>query len=225
MFKSTVMTMNINNKLIASILELPEAPILVERLNKLLAEEQKKRLHFYEHISEQEKAEFINGEVIVHSPVVKEHNEVNGNLYKIIDTYVVDHDLGFVGIEKILIRLTRNDYEPDLCFFKSAQSAKFTKGQKFFPVPDLVIEVSSKGTEKRDRGIKFDDYQKHHVEEYWIINPQEEFVEQYHLKQGKYELLVKATTGEINSFAIKGLTIPIPVIFDKKLTNKFLKTM
>ncbi|MEY4539280.1 MAG: hypothetical protein RLZZ306_1037, partial [Bacteroidota bacterium] len=28
------------------------------------------------------------------------------------------HQLGFVGIEKIMITLTRNDYEPDICFFK-----------------------------------------------------------------------------------------------------------
>ena len=37
------MTIKVDNKLIDKILELPEAPILVNKLNKLLAEEQKKR--------------------------------------------------------------------------------------------------------------------------------------------------------------------------------------
>jgi len=194
-------------------------------LNKALEEERKKRIDFYENISEFCKSEFINGELIVHAPVVKEHNEVNGNLYKIIDTYVVDHELGFVGIEKILIRLTRNDYEPDLCFFKKKKADKFEVGQKFFPAPDLVIEVISKGTVKRDRGIKYQDYEKHQVEEYWIVDPQKKIVEQYHLKKGKYELILKSKNGEIKSFAIKGLKMPIQIIFDKKLTNLFVKEM
>ncbi len=219
------MTININTKLIDKILELPEAPILIDKLNKALEEEQKKRLDFYENISEIYKSEFINGEIIVHSPVVIEHNEANGNLYKIIDTYVVEKDLGFVGIEKILIKLTRNDYEPDLCFFKKDKSDTFEKGQNFFPAPDLIVEVLSKGTEKRDRGIKFDDYEKHQVEEYWIVDAQKRLVEQYHLKKGKYELVLKSKTDEIKSYAVNGLKFPIETIFDKKLTNTFVKTI
>ena len=219
------MTTEINKDLIISILKLPEAPLLVSELNKILEKERKKRLHFYESISETEKSEFINGAVIVHSPVVKEHNETNGNLYKIIDTYVIEHDLGFVGIEKLLIQLTRNDYEPDLCYFKKEKANQFKKGQKFFPPPDLVIEVLSKGTAKRDRGIKFDDYQKHQVEEYWIVDAKKQQIEQYHLKKGKYELVLKSNTGEIKSFVIKGLEIPIKAIFDKKLSHQFIKTL
>ena len=46
------MTIKTNDKLIASILELPEAPILVSKLNELLEEEHKRRLDFYENISE-----------------------------------------------------------------------------------------------------------------------------------------------------------------------------
>jgi Uma2 family endonuclease len=219
------MSIQADNSLVDRILELPEAPVLLDRLRSALAEEQLKRVDFYEHVSEMEKSEFINGEVIVHSPVKKEHNEVNGNLYKIIDTYVVEHDLGFVGIEKILIKLTRNDYEPDLCFFGKEKSKLFKKGQQFFPEPDLVIEVLSKGTEKRDRGIKFEDYGKHQVEEYWIIDPRKEILEQYHLKKGKYELVHKSTSGVVKSFVLKGLEIPVEVIFDKKKTHEFVKAM
>jgi len=214
-----------DKKLISSILELPEAPILVSKLNKILKEEQKKRKHFYKIVSEVEKSEFINGKIIVHSPVVKEHNEVNGNLYKIIDTHVIEHDLGFVGIEKILIKLTRNDYEPDLCFFKKETSGDFVKGQKFFPAPDMVVEVLSKGTEKRDRGIKFDDYQKHGVKEYWLVDLSKEHIEQYQLRGEQYELILKSGSGEIKSSTIKNLTIPIKVIFDKKLTHQFIKSL
>ena len=69
-----------------------------------------------------------------------------------------------------MITLTRNDYEPDICFFRKDKSDNFTEDQVLFPAPDLVIEVLSDSTEKRDRGVKFKDYQAHKIEEYWIID-------------------------------------------------------
>ncbi|MHB8057953.1 MAG: Uma2 family endonuclease [Desulfuromonadaceae bacterium] len=40
--------------------------------------------------------------------------------------------------------------------------------------PDLIIEISSSATGKRDLTTKFDLYQKHGVKEYWIIHPAEQ---------------------------------------------------
>lgn len=198
---------------------------MIHQLQKALEEEQKKRHHFYETVSEQQKSEFINGEVIVSPPVRIEHNEVNGNLYKIIDTYVVDHELGFVGMEKIMIQLTRNDYEPDLCFFQQEKADTFKRGQKFFPAPDLIVEVLSKSTEKRDRGIKFKDYQKHQVQEYWIVDPQQQTLERYSLEKGKYQLALKSKSGTVETPLLPDLCVPIKTIFSKKHTNRFIKTL
>lgn len=183
-----------------------------------------KRAHFYKEVSEFQKSEFINGEIIIHSPVAREHNIVSGNLYKILDTYVVEKDLGFVGIEKIMIQLTRNDYEPDLCFFEKEVAEGFAKGQKIFPVPNMIVEILSKGTRSRDRGVKFDDYAKHRVSEYWIIDAEKETLEQYLLtdRSGEYELNQKLKTGIVESTVIQGLSIPVPVLFDKRQTNRFL---
>ncbi len=219
------MTKEVNKQLINKILDSPEAPKIIEYLNTVIEEEKRKRVDFYQSITEEIKAEFINGEVIIHSPVAIEHNEVNGNLYKIIDTYVVANNLGFVGIEKILIRLTRNDYEPDLCYFNLEKSNKFEKGQNLFPAPNFIIEVLSKGTAKRDRGVKFEDYQDHGVEEYWIVDPQKKTIEQYLLKRNKYELVLKSKNGDIKSKAIKNLSFPVNIIFDKLLTYKFTRSL
>ena len=136
----------------AQILDLPNAPTIIKEVQKALTVEEKKRRHFYKTVTEQEKAEFINGEIVVHSPVIKMHNKSSGLLYKLIDTYVDINDLGFTGIEKILIKLTRNDYEPDLCFFKKEKAEHFQDREMFFPAPDFVVEVLSKSTEQRDRG-------------------------------------------------------------------------
>ena len=116
-----------------------------------------------------------------------------------------------------MISLSRNDYEPDLCFFDKSKSKAFKKRQSLFPAPDLVIEVLSKGTAKNDKGIKYEDYQAHNVLEYWMIDPVNEVVEQYRLnKKGKYELILKANKGIIECKAIKGFKISLESIFDEE---------
>lgn len=206
---------NQDKQLIAQILSSPEAAIIVEEVNAVLEEEKRKREAFYNEITEYEKAEFINGHIVIHSPVKKEHNDVNGALYRLISTYVKQHQLGYVGFEKVMISLTRNDYEPDICFFSMEKAKSFKKGQSLFPAPDLIVEVLSPKTAANDRGIKFQDYQAHEVLEYLLIDPQKEIVEHYRLnEQGEYELVLKAGEGTFHSQAINGFNIQIQSIFD-----------
>ncbi len=184
-------------------------------INNRLEEEQKKRLEFYEKITPSIKAEFINGQIIIHSPVMLRHNRVSLLFSSLLNKYVITNKLGFVGVEKILIKLTRNDFEPDVCFFKNEKAQNFTDDQMFFPAPDFIVEILSKSTEKNDRGVKFLDYAFHEVGEYWIIDTEKEFIEQYVLKGDKYELFKKSNDGKIKSFEIKGFEIPVRAIFDE----------
>ena len=217
------MTKAAHKDLVAQILDLPQAPVLVEELRRVLEQEQEKRREFYASLFvEEQKAEFINGEIVIQSPVKKHHNEYSGLLYQFLNVYAARHDLGFVGVEKIMISLTRNDYEPDLCYFRKELAGQFTENQSFFPAPDLIVEIVSSKTESRDRGIKFDDYQNHGIEEYWMILPDQKVVEQYHLHNGVYELILKSSNGEIESFAVKGFKIPIQAIFDKAVNLNVL---
>ena len=159
------------------LLEQPDLPQIVQDLQKALEQEHQKRLSFYEWVTEDIKAEFINGEVIIHSPVANEHESVSSELYTLLNIYVSVNKLGRATHEKLMISLTRNDYEPDICFFKKEKSAKFKEGQKLFPAPDMVVEVLSRSTEKFDRGIKFEDYSFHNIQEYWIIDPRQKTIE------------------------------------------------
>jgi Uma2 family endonuclease len=215
----------IHTNLIEQILDLPDAPLLHQQIGIKLQEERIRREKFYNDIDESMKVEFINGEIIVHSPVMKRHNEANGLLYKILDTHVRINKLGFVGIEKIMVVFTRNDYEPDLVFFDNDKSEIFTPTQTLFPVPDFVVEVLSKGTKKHDRGIKYDDYETHKVQEYWIIDPDNEVVEQYILKEEVYELVYKSSQGMIKSVVVKDFEIPIRAIFDAEINFEVLQKM
>jgi len=191
----------------------PKLNLYLKQLQDIVNDENIKRQRFYQDIREDQKAEFIKGEVIVHSPVKIEHNNASGLLYTLLKPYISLHRLGFVGHEKILTCFSRNDYEPDVCFFSRAKSDLFTKGQMKFPPPDFIAEVLSPSTENTDRTDKFIDYAAHGVGEYWIIDPVGETIEKYILKIGRYELSLKVRTGMIHSDVIAGFGIPVRAVF------------
>ena len=193
----------------------PRLPFYVKRFHSLLKEETEKRQRFYEEMSEEQKVEFICGELVVHSPVKKKHNQASARLFHLLDLYVVSNNLGFVGHERILITLTRNDYEPDVCYFGPTKSQGFTPDQSKFPAPDFIAEILSDSTEEIDRGIKFDDYATHGVVEYWIIDSEQESIEQYGLSGDHYDLVVKALRGPIESIAVRGFQIPVRAVFER----------
>jgi Uma2 family endonuclease len=208
---------------ISAILESPAAPNMVAKLQSALELERQKRIKFYDDIDDDMKVEFINGEIIVHSPVKKEHTDATGFLFQLLNPFVRIAKLGYVGYEKVMSAFTRNDYEPDVVFFDNEKADSFKKGMWKYPVPDFVVEVLSDGTENRDRGIKFNDYEAHGVLEYWIIDVQDETVEQYFLQEGKFKLHLKAGQGNITSRTIKGFSIDIRAVFDEKENLNALK--
>ena len=55
------------------LLRSPRLPEAMRRLQAAARAEAKKRRYFYDVVTEQQKAEFINGEIIVHSPVKLRH--------------------------------------------------------------------------------------------------------------------------------------------------------
>jgi Uma2 family endonuclease len=214
-----------SNRIIADILEEPDAYFLIQEVQLKLNDEKTRRLAFYNDITEQEKVEFINGEIIVHSPVMKRHNVASLLLAQLMNVHVVKNKLGFVGIEKIMITLTRNDYEPDICFFSKQKADTFTDKQTFFPAPDFVVEILSEGTKERDKGVKFKDYQAHGVQEYWIVDADQQTIEQYCLVEGQYELMLKSAEGNIKSTVLTGFQIPIQSIFDETRNLETMKLL
>jgi Uma2 family endonuclease len=210
---------------IEKLLQEPALPLLVQQLQEILAREQERRQYFYDVVTEEQKAEFINGEIVVHSPVKLRHNSVSSAIAQLLRAYVIANELGYVGHEKVLVTLTRNDYEPDVCFFRQEKAQHFLPDQMKFPAPDLAVEVLSSSTAGNDRGIKFRDYAAHGVTEYWLVDPNAEVVEQFLLEGEAYELKIKSNSGEIQSVVVAGFTVPIRAIFDEKVNLATLRQL
>ncbi|MEQ1826233.1 MAG: Uma2 family endonuclease [Pirellula sp.] len=202
------------DRLIEPLRHSPQLPQAIAILQ--LEAERKRREQFYHDMTPDQKIEFIEGEVVLHSPARNRHLDVTGKVFQLLNIFVALHGIGQVKSEKCLCVFPRNDYEPDVVFFGLDKSASLTPDTMKFPVPDLAIEVLSQSTEDRDRGVKFEDFSSNGVAEYWIIDADELIVEQYLLNNGEYRLALKSGSGTLKSQVILGFAISIEAIFDEK---------
>lgn len=207
---------------------LQTSPLFAEAMAELSAiwtEERQRRAKFYEEMTPEMKVEFIEGEVVLHSPAKNAHLDVTYNVATLIGTFVRAHHLGEVKVEKCLCVFPRNDYEPDVVFFGREKAALLTQETMKFPVPDLAVEVLSESTEERDRGVKFQDFEAHGVSEYWIIDAEQRVVEQYVLSQERYDLRMKSSSGLLTSQALPGLQVPVEAFFDATANTAALRSL
>jgi Uma2 family endonuclease len=217
--------MNALEALIEPLRHSTRLPQAVHLLSRQIEEEQQRRQAFYEEMTPEQKTEFIDGEVVLHSPARNRHLDVTMRIATLLRTYVGLKDLGEVKVEKCLCVFPRNDYEPDVVFFGREKAATLKPDTLKFPVPDLAIEVLSESTEDRDRGVKFEDFAANDVGEYWLINADDSIVEQYVLRSGAYELQAKQSSGRLKSFVVAGFETEIEALFDETKNLEALREL
>ena len=119
------------------------------------------------------------------------HVNVTANLIKLIGSYASINKLGVVSADNFDVHFPDGSlFRPDFLFVSAEKAKKFfkSKNMTLHGVPDMVAEIFSKSTMKRDVGIKKDVYERNGVREYWIIDPWRETIDVYLLREGKYEL-------------------------------------
>ncbi len=217
-----------SSDILRPILESPNFRSLLDEMEHLWEIEQQKRQEFYDRITPEDKWEFINGEIVMHSPSKNKHIEATKLLSQLLDIYVRAHGLGSVKSEKALIPTTRNDYEPDIAFFDKQTADQFSPDQWKFPGPGLVVEVLSSDSIKRDREIKYRDYALHGIKEYWIIDPDAQAIELYRLDDQKesYQLFAKKVKGDVlESEVVPGFAVGVEAVFDESANLRELRKL
>ena len=198
----------------------------VAELEAITRTERERRDRFYTEITSEQKWEFINGEVVMHSPATAKHSQIRGRIECLLRTFAASHAAGWAGGEKTLICCRRNDYEPDVLFFGPEKARGIAPDTLRFPPPDFAVEILSESTAHRDRGIKMRDYAAHAVTEYWIVDPVEEAIEQYFIgADGAYALHAKQVDGSMHSRAVAGWVMPVRGAFDDAENLAALRAM
>ncbi len=166
---------------------------------------------FLQWLDEDTWAEWVDGEVILMSPVSLEHSNLQAFLLTILRLYASARQLGAVHGEPFQMK-TGEDLpgrSPDILFV-SKQNLYRLKPTYLDGPADLVVEIISPDSEERDRVQKFAEYERGGVREYWLIDPQRRAAEFYVLsEEGKYLLRTKGEAGEYHSAVVEGFWLRI----------------
>ena len=133
--------------------------------------------------------EIIEGEKLIMAPAANlGHGTVIGTLFVDFFIYISTRKINAaVFVDDVDVHLPDgNLFRPDLTVVCNPEIVD--KEGSINGVPDLVVEVLSRSTMKKDIGIKKTVYERNGVKEYWIIDRWSKRVEVYHLIDGKYEL-------------------------------------
>ncbi|QNK60141.1 Uma2 family endonuclease [Paenibacillus sp. PAMC21692] len=110
-----------------------------------------------------------------------------------------------------------NVFQPDIIYIANDNKGIIRDGF-VFGVPNLVVEILSESTARRDKTIKKSGYEKFGVKEYWLADPIYKLVEQYVLVEGQYRLAATLTEEDrLVSVVVPCLTIELSVVFEDDL--------
>jgi Uma2 family endonuclease len=132
--------------------------------------------------------EVIEGFLFSEPSPRRAHQEVAGNLYVMLRAHVDAQDLGKVYIAPFDVILDqRTVVVPDLVFV-ARERLGIVAERGVEAAPDLVVEVLSPGTARRDRVRKLNAYARHGIRHYWLVDPEAKTVEAFELVEGAYRL-------------------------------------
>lgn len=102
--------------------------------------------------------------------------------------------------------------QPDICVI--CDDTKLDD-QGCLGAPDWIIEILSPRTAKKDLQIKYDLYEQNAVPEYWIVHPNEQYIQAYSLDNGKYgEMRLYTEEDHAMPPLFPNLQLPLPDIFE-----------
>jgi Uma2 family endonuclease len=156
--------------------------------------------------------ELIDGELIVTTVPVTAHQRVSFNLALALGAYVHGAELGEVHAA-MGVRLQPDTLlVPDLCVV--ARDRLHIAGEKAIDgPPDLIIEILSPGTRRRDMTVKQSLYARFGVREYWLVDHDARSVTVLALADGRYAAVAPHDDGGIRSRVLPGLQLTLAQVF------------
>src|SRR5207247_3309030 len=96
-----------------------------------------------------------------------------GSFYFRIASYLEQQPIGRAFVAPVdVVTSTFDVVEPDLLYFSNERAAEVLTPKHATGAPELVVEIASKSTRKRDATIKKQLYERSGVVEYWVADPE-----------------------------------------------------
>jgi Uma2 family endonuclease len=161
--------------------------------------------------------ELIDGEHYVTPSPNTKHQRVSGNLYFLIRTWLEEHPVGQIFYAPFDVVFSNFDIvEPDLLYLSTGRVQQVLTEQHVTGAPEIVVEIASKGTRKRDETIKRRLYERCGVSEYWVVDPLLDVVRVY-LRNGEVFSRPNELSMErgdvLTSALLPGLELPLARVF------------
>lgn len=158
--------------------------------------------------------ELIDG-VLVRDPTPSFHHQrVSRRLQRLLEDYFWEKDPGG-ELFNAPLDLALGEYtviQPDLLYLPGSRPAR---RMPLDTLPELVVEILSPSTSRKDRVTKLNHYQAAGIPHYWIVDPDDGLIEAYQLREGLYIAAVRACEGAFSHPAYPGLTFDVEALFSK----------
>jgi len=178
-------------------------------------EKQAKRWTYEEYyrLDDDQRHEIIDGNLLMAPSPDMWHQDWLNEINLLVTPFVKQRKLGRTFIAPFDVVLdSENTVQPDLIFVSSV-NLDIIQPRAIFGTPDLLIELISPSSVRRDRYEKKDLYARFGVKEYWIGDPANKSLEVLTLKAGRYELHVAAEgKGKLTSLVLAGLEFDLAEI-------------
>jgi Uma2 family endonuclease len=158
--------------------------------------------------------EIINGEVYVSPAPYISHQDAVLNLAVILRQHAERDRLGRIFIAPVGVVLEKpSGVQPDIVFV-ARQRRSIIQEKGIFGPPDLVVEVLSTFTARRDRQAKRDLYARTGVRHYWLVDPRKQTLQALRLDAGAYAIEAEVSgRATFKPALFPGLTIRLRDIF------------
>lgn len=132
--------------------------------------------------------ELIDGEHYVTPTPIRKHQAIVINLIGLMWSYLQQHPVGRVyGAPFDVIFSNYDVVEPDLIYISNARAQQIETSPWVKGAPDLVVEIGSPSTRRRDETIKRRLYERFGVCEYWIVDPEIDVIKVLRRVNERYE--------------------------------------
>ncbi len=159
--------------------------------------------------------EYDEGELICLAEPTTHYQRIQRKLLRAVDDFVTKHDLGEVFLPVNVQLDNRHSFAPDLSLLSRENAERHDEALgRILGAPDLVVEIiSPHGGRQRDRIRKFQVYYETGVHWYWIVDPDERIIEEYHWGAEGYIATCRVAEGTFTPTAFPGLKLELDELF------------